>query len=132
MTLILRTLTLKSKLNFGYSDIKNLTIQELINLKREVLLINYYYKLSMINYSQEVLDILGIDENLVIPKPGKSKDNILKNLAINNFYSKMTKKNEIIHKKKQIENRNRRMKTEALKDSLKYSKPMLAGKNKNK
>jgi hypothetical protein len=68
MALLLRTLTLKSKLGFGYSEYKYLTISDLIIIKKEFLLIQYYYELSMINYNDELIDILCITK---IPKPGK-------------------------------------------------------------
>jgi hypothetical protein len=67
----LRTLALKSKIGFG--TYKLLTVQELINLGKEPELIGYYYFLGMINFNQEVKDLLCITPEREIKKPGKGK-----------------------------------------------------------
>lgn len=75
---LLRTMTMKSKIGFGnYSD---LTVQELIQLKKYKELISMYYQLEKINFNDEVKDYLGIRFELVIPKPGKNYDMYFKNI----------------------------------------------------
>ena len=88
MTLLLRTLTHKSKLGFGTYDMKDLTIRQLIDCGKARELIKMYYTLGMINYADEVLDELCITEK--IGKPGKIKDNI--NNIVNDVYSKYLEK----------------------------------------
>lgn len=67
----LRTLTLKSKIGFG--AYKLLTVNELINLGKHRELLEYYYRLTMINFNQEVKDLLFITKDREINKPGKGK-----------------------------------------------------------
>ena len=67
--LLLRTLTMKSKIGFGlYPD---LCVQELIQLKKYKELISMYYQLEKINFDEEVKEYLGIVFERVISKPGK-------------------------------------------------------------
>ena len=64
----LRTLTEKSTLGFGkYSDLK---VGDLIVSKKHGYLIWVYYNCSMIDYNDEVLQLLHIDEEWQIDKPG--------------------------------------------------------------
>jgi len=64
----LRTLTEKSTLGFGkYSDLK---VGDLIVSKKQSYLIWVYYNCSMIDYNAEVLQLLHIDEEWQIDKPG--------------------------------------------------------------
>jgi hypothetical protein len=76
--LLLRTLTMKSKIGFGtYPD---LCVQELINLKKYKELISMYYQLSKINFDEEVKEYLGITFELVIEKPSKNYEMYKKNI----------------------------------------------------
>jgi len=68
-SLNLRTMTLKSKVGFGH--LKNFMIGELIQMNRSKELLNYYYNLGMVNFNQEVKDLLCITPSREIPKPGK-------------------------------------------------------------
>jgi len=65
----LRILTAKSKLGFG--KWKDYTVQELIDLRREIVLVSAYYKLTSINYVEEVLIKLKITEEYRIEKPSE-------------------------------------------------------------
>jgi len=71
MSLSLRTLTLKSKLNIGKYGL--LTVQDFINLDMQKDLVEMYYKYSKLNYNQEIKDILGITKDNEISKPGTGK-----------------------------------------------------------
>jgi len=64
----LRTMTLKSKLGFG--KYKDLTVQKIIDIPLPLVLISAYYKLTSINYNEEVLGMLGITKDYQIKKPG--------------------------------------------------------------
>jgi hypothetical protein len=67
-TITRRILTLKSKIKFGkYPD---LCVGELINMRNFKDLLSMYYKLSKIDFNQEVKDILNITKNIEIEKPG--------------------------------------------------------------
>jgi len=68
----LRTLTRKSKLKFG--KWKDYTVQEIINLDKKPILISAYYKLSCINYTNDILKELLITEHFIIKKPSINKD----------------------------------------------------------
>jgi hypothetical protein len=68
----LRILTRKSKLGFGkYGDY---TVQELLNLRMYLVLISPYYKLTSINYIEDVLIELKITEKYRIEKPSSNKE----------------------------------------------------------
>ena len=70
----LRKLTRKSRLGFGYRDIKDITIQDIIIMNKHKELIKIYFGLGKINFTDDILDELGISEEMRIPKPGKIVD----------------------------------------------------------
>lgn len=70
----LRKLTRKSRLGFGYRDIKHITIQDILIMNKHKELIKIYFGLSKINFIDEILDELGISKDMRIPKPGKIVD----------------------------------------------------------
>jgi len=63
----LRTLTKKSKLNFGKHS--ELTVQRMLELHRHRELIKYYFTKSSINFMDDILDELKITEEYRIEKP---------------------------------------------------------------
>jgi hypothetical protein len=71
MTLLLRTLSLKSVLGFGRFDTKDLTVQQMIDSGQRKQLVKMYFGLSMISFTDEVLNMLHIKHEDRIPKPGK-------------------------------------------------------------
>ena len=68
----LRTLTRKSKFGFGYK--KDLTMQKLLDLNKKLDLIGAYYKLTSINFTDDILKELGIVDKWVIKKPSSNKE----------------------------------------------------------
>jgi hypothetical protein len=72
MIATLRILTRKSKLGFG--KWKDYTVQELLNLKKYMVLISPYYKLTSINYIEDILVELKITEQYRIKKPSSNKE----------------------------------------------------------
>ena len=68
----LRTLTRKSKLGFG--KYKDLTVQEMLNLRRYKELIAPYFLLTSINYIEDILIELRITVEFRINKPGNNKE----------------------------------------------------------
>lgn len=69
MLIKLRKLTFKSVIGFG--NFKDLTVQDLVNLNRHKDLVNMYYKLGNIDFSEDVKEHMCITEKRVIQKPGK-------------------------------------------------------------
>ena len=66
----LRTLTLKSKLKFG--KFHDYTVKECLFIKNQYRYIVWcYYNLGNISFDNEVLEIIGIDIDHRIEKPGK-------------------------------------------------------------
>lgn len=63
---------MKSKLKFG--KFKDCTVEQLIGMKKKRELISAYFKLSTINFNEEVLKDLGIINNWVINKPSTDKE----------------------------------------------------------
>lgn len=79
MIVLLRTLTVKSKIGFGmYTEC---TVREMIKSGKQTSLISMYYNLSNISFDDEVLSQLYITEK--IAKPGKN--DYLAPIACNNF-----------------------------------------------
>lgn len=79
----LRTLTRKSKLGFG--KYKYLTVQKILDMKMPLVLISPYYKLSSINYIEDILTELKITEQYIIKKPSINKEMYYKFLKENGF-----------------------------------------------
>lgn len=71
MRVLLRTLTRKSILGFGYQDLRDLSIQMILDLKRSRTLISAYYGLEKINFTDDILNEIGITEEHRIKKPSK-------------------------------------------------------------
>jgi len=67
-----RTLTRKSKLNFG--KFGNETIQKLFDMKKTGYLRWVYYNITPINFFPDILEELGIVDEWVIDKPGTNKE----------------------------------------------------------
>lgn len=76
--LLLRTMTMKSKIGFG--EYRDLCVQELIQLNKHSELIKMYYHLEKINFNDEVKDQLQIKWDRVIEKPGKNHEVYAKNI----------------------------------------------------
>ena len=70
----LRKLTRKSRLGFGYRDIKHITIQDILIMNKHKELIKIYFGLGKINFTDDILEELGITEEMKINKPGKIED----------------------------------------------------------
>lgn len=79
----LRTLTRKSRLGFG--KWKDYTVQELLDLGKPLILIASYYKLTSINYIEDVLIELKITEGYRIKKPSSNKDEYYRFLNENGY-----------------------------------------------
>ena len=70
----LRKLTRKSRLGFGYRDIKHITIQDILIMNKHKELIKIYFGVGKINFTDDILEELGISEDMRIEKPGKIED----------------------------------------------------------
>jgi hypothetical protein len=70
----LRTLTWKSTFGFGYDNMKDLTMLQLYDLGKAYEMIKAYYVLEKINYIDEILEKLGITEDLRIEKPSNLRN----------------------------------------------------------
>jgi hypothetical protein len=67
--LLLRKMALKSIIGFGNYPL--LSVQELINMEKHSVLIQMYYRLGKIDFTDEVKGILKITKDREITKPGK-------------------------------------------------------------
>jgi len=107
-----RTLTRKSILGFGYSENRDLSVQMLLDLNRHYILISSYFNLDKINFTDDILDELGITEEWRIDKPGK---NMEKGKEFNHYrMDKMTDQeriNYIAFARKNVKFRNIRSKS---------------------
>jgi hypothetical protein len=71
MRVLKRVLTRKSILNFGYADVRHLSVQMILDLSRHNVLINSYFNLEKIDFTEDILDELGITSEFRIVKPNK-------------------------------------------------------------
>ena len=69
----LRTMTRKSKMGFG--KYKDKTVQEMLDLRRNLDLISPYYKLTSINYTEDILNELNLEETIIKTFDVKEKGN---------------------------------------------------------
>ena len=83
MSVLLRTLTRKSLFKIGKN--KDLTVQRLLDLNKNISLISAYYKLSTFNLTKDILDELQITDEWIIPKPSVNKDMYYKFLEHINY-----------------------------------------------
>lgn len=91
----LRTLTRKSVHKFGYEYNKDLTVQQLLDLKKHKVIITAYFGLDRINYIDDILDEVGITKDLRLDKPAKlrgKEQNEAVRKAVNNMYANKTEK----------------------------------------
>lgn len=79
---LLRTLTRKSEL--GIWNLPG-TVQDLFDRKKQMQLIAAYYKLTTINYTDDILDELKITSEWKIEKPGADKELYYKFLNENGY-----------------------------------------------
>ena len=89
-TILLRTLTRKSKLGFG--KLRDVTIQEMLDDRLfygKLSLISPYYKLTTINYTDDILEELGITAKYRIEKPSANKDMYYRFLKENGYKRKL-------------------------------------------
>tara|TARA_R110001592_G_scaffold315008_1_gene590816 strand:+ start:218 stop:604 length:387 start_codon:yes stop_codon:yes gene_type:complete len=70
----LRKLTRKSRLGFGYKEIKEIRIQDILIMNKHKELIKIYFGLDKITFMDDILDELGIAKDMRIEKPGKIRD----------------------------------------------------------
>jgi len=84
----LRTLTKKSKLGFGRH--KDYTVQNLLDRRKHLDLVAAYYKLTSINFMEEILLELKIQEEDRVKKPGV--DLIKYNIVLNKYPKKIINK----------------------------------------
>jgi hypothetical protein len=131
---VLRTLTRKSVIGFGkYQD---LTVQNVIDTISVSHLIRMYYNLGKISFTEDVLNEIGVFEEIRINKPGKLiKEEAEKkiSIALTNYY-----KDKDILKEKSLQKRRKKanivdkeMQSRAIDNKL-YNKNSLMSKNHNK
>ena len=69
--ILLRIMTRKSILNFGYAGNRDLSVQMMLDIGRKKQLISSYFGLEKINYTVDILEEIGIYPHFIIDKPGK-------------------------------------------------------------
>ena len=90
-TILKRTLTRKSILGFGYSDQIDLSVQQMIDLGNAKRLISAYYHLEKIDFMPDILDEIGITEDIRIEKPSKVEfGHEFVSKAMRNYYEGMS------------------------------------------
>ncbi len=87
----LRVLARKSILGFGSAEIRDLSVQQIMDLKKHKKLVQAYFGLDRISFKDDILDELGITPDMRLNKPDKVKDwpkrCSLITQAMTNFYN---------------------------------------------
>lgn len=78
----MRKLARKSRLGFGYQDIKHITIQDILIMNKHKELIKIYYGLDKITFMDDILEECGISEDMRIEKPGKIRDYVERDIMV--------------------------------------------------
>ena len=71
---ILRLRTMARKSTFHFGALKDVSVQQALNLGRKWKLVAIYYYMGNISYQDDILEELGITGDLVIDKPGLNRD----------------------------------------------------------
>ena len=109
--LLLRKMALKSIIGFG--DYPLLSVQELINMEKHSVLIQMYYRLGKIDFTDEVKGILKITKDREITKPGKDYMKYYQNICkmIDEIYEEnKAKSKENLHQYMGIRNMEKKTK----------------------
>jgi len=80
----------------GFGKYEDLTVQDMINLRRNRELRWIYYNCSMLSFIPEILELIGITDDFKISKPGKDREvgdavNRLAEMRINKGLQKFNK-----------------------------------------
>ncbi|GIR58559.1 MAG: hypothetical protein CM15mP65_11400 [Crocinitomicaceae bacterium] len=79
----LRKLTKSQDLVLDIIAIKHITIQDILIMNKHKDLIKIYYGLGKINFTDDILDELGISQEMRIEKPGKIEDYEERDVMVN-------------------------------------------------
>jgi hypothetical protein len=74
MRVLKRVLTRKSILGYGYAEYRDLSVQMILDLDKAHILITSYFGLEKIDFTEDILDELGITSEWRIVKPSKDYD----------------------------------------------------------
>jgi hypothetical protein len=97
MRVLKRVLTRKSILGFGYADVRDLSVQMIIDLGKENYLIKSYFGLEKIDFTEDILDELKITSEYRISKPNKDIElgNLFFEKKYNNFKNDLSNDEKI-------------------------------------
>jgi len=114
----MRKLARKSRLGFGYQDIKNITIQDILIMNKHKELIKIYYGLDKITFMDDILEECGISEDMRIEKPGKIRDYAERDVMVKKAMVtvKARKKEEVAAFREMAKEMRAELKEEAKKD----------------
>lgn len=118
-----RTLTLKSK--FGFGEHHDKTIEQLISLSKKYYIAWVYYNNDIIDFNQEIKDIIGINKENEIVKPGRNPEYYENNKDLFHEKNKKTISDVSLEKQKIL-------RKAVVRNSSKVNKLDLARKNQGK
>lgn len=136
---LLRTVTKKSILGFG--NYKDVTIQNMIDMRMERELLHIYYTCRNIDFCQELKDELCISGEREINKKEKQEERYIKQTymyigwCLKEMLTKRGEEQNEIHKKQMYKTKQYKKKQvvnrERVLNSTKFSKGALKSKNQN-
>lgn len=130
---LMRTMTRKSILGFGAKEYRELSIGMLIDTGRAWQLIQSYFNLDKINFTDELLNELGITKDIRLKKPSKcdsyDEGKRMTKIALANRKSNMSEK-EILYLSAYAK-RAFKLKTDNIRKGIRYSNSKGVLQNKN-
>ena len=117
MVVLKRILTRKSILGFGYAENRDLSVQMLLDLGKQYTLISSYFGLEKIDFTEDILEELGITPEFRIEKPNKNRE--LGELFLQHRRANFSEK-EII-KYSSLSKKDSRCKAKRVNSSIRYS-----------
>lgn len=112
-SVLMRTMTEKSIIGFGYEDVRDLSVGQMIAMRKVSDLIRMYYGLDKINFVEDILDQIGITKEIRILKPGKipsQERGIYIKKALDNYYSNKSETEVMADAARKKGNRSKRSK----------------------
>jgi hypothetical protein len=117
MVVLKRILTRKSILGFGYAENRDLSVQMLLDLEKQYTLISAYFGLEKIDFTEDILEELGITPEFRIEKPNKNRE--LGELFLQQRRANLSEKEILINSS--IYKKNSRYKAKRVNSSIRYS-----------
>jgi len=128
----LKIMARKSIYAWGRDTTKGLSIQQLLDSRRQKVIISSYFGLDRVSYLDDILDEVGITPDLRIDKPGKlrgKEHRAAMRAAMRNFYGRLPDTQKMAASQRAKKGRKKKAQRELMRLGLTGSKIALRDKN---